>query len=145
MLSAFFAVLNTLFVSSDAQIRPGQNIAHWCFSFCFPLPLQWLVPLSCFLYFEGSPQLRKTTRLKYDKPLLAFLITNLPGSTQYKPPPPPPPPPFLGGGCSLGFPWLPSSGPEVHWVTPTRAAANWDTVTQPVSSFKLERQPTWLS
>ena len=58
-----FAVLNTLFVSSDAQIRPGQNIAHWCFSFCFPLPLRWPVPLCCFLYFERSPQPRKTTGL----------------------------------------------------------------------------------
>ena len=89
MLSVFFAVLNTLFVSSDAQIRPGQNIAHWCFSFCFPLcTLQWPAPLCCFLYFERSPQPRKTTRLKYDKPLLAVPYHQPPW--QFTVPPPPP-------------------------------------------------------
>ena len=37
-----------------------------------PLPLQWPAPLCCFLDSECSPQPRKTTMLKYDKPLLAF-------------------------------------------------------------------------
>ena len=52
-----------------------------------PLPLQWPAPLCCFLDFECSPQPRKTTMLKYDKPLLTVPYHQPP--RQYSLPPPP--------------------------------------------------------
>ena len=87
-LFPIFAVLNTLFVSSDAQIRPGQNIAH-CASLSVSLFHCNGQPLfAAFYTLNVVPSL-----VKYDRPLLAVSYHQPPGQYSVPSPPPLPPPP----------------------------------------------------